>query len=481
MNRTCPSCRATVPAANVFCGSCGHRLGLEAAAPDEASTLFTPMVSMPEAAPASTMPDLRAVSASSPDSTAVSLPSVTAASLPVTPSVGIPSSLALDATVPFAPPPSAPVPLPSAPVPLPIAPVAPVAAPTPPVAVPLLPPALGRSLDAERLLGLPLSFLTTPSRQTKVLLVAALVLLASRFFPASFSPWVWVWDGGILAGLVWPALAAAGYGFVVIAPPPLRQSLHVALFHWLPFWLAYLGIGLSGLPLDHPLYIWTLPLFLAGQVALTARPDDGVVRAFTALTGLLAFIGAMLGVRFSGMPGVFVFHNVLLLLVGFAILGSLALVAPVTWAPQLARLHAFRPLWIGALVVWPVLSLVLRALGLPGVLKLTVLVHGGVVLFAFLAIVLLCAPAVLADIAALLSGALVTSAGAASPAAAAPPLAQPPLARSSVALPAVLPPPPSAGPSPAQVAALAALDVEWAGGQMTPAQYHERRAAILAG
>jgi hypothetical protein len=91
-------------------------------------------------------------------------------------------------------------------------------------------------------------------------------------------------------------------------------------------------------------------------------------------------------------------HNIVFFLLLLAALGSVALTMPTEWWPQVDSLARHGGLLATALLVWPLLSGLLFAMAVPGVSKLTVLLHTWSLVFGLLFVLWLTAPAALASL-----------------------------------------------------------------------------------
>jgi hypothetical protein len=317
------------------------------------------------------------------------------------------------------------------------------------------------------LFGIPFSTLRDQAFLNKLLGIAAIALVVTRFVPMSLSPFLFYWKISVFNFLIFPLIAAAVYA--VVALPQLRQfqeKIPPVVLKWAPFIVAYLGVGITNATGPGALgYLY--PILVFGLIAYLQDDDDMVARVFIALGAIgalsvsLGHIGGYFSFAGGVLNGIFgILQFIVLLCCAFCLVFAI----PTKYVPQLAMFRPFAPLITAILVLWPFVAVVLgfiANLGSP-ITSLLVAVHRLVLLVAFYAVLLMTAPAAFDVLKGWLSKAGVkTSAsaytGGAGAAAAGPPV----------------------GMSVEQ--RLAELDAAWQRGGMTPEEYHQRRNAILSG
>ena len=252
-----------------------------------------------------------------------------------------------------------------------------------------------------------------PEKLARLLGVAAIALFVTRFIPVMVvqgTVWTWTGDGeSVFRALVFPILVAAGYAFVAFAPGPLRENLPAGLLRGLPFVLSYLGTALlyAAAPIaammnGGGIVAWFYPALVIGLFALAKDRQDPIARGLVAVGGGMTFIGGMVGVgflfRFSGAPALLILHNIIFFLLVLTALGSVVFAVPSAWWPQVEGLAKYAGLVAGVLLAWPLLSGLLFAMAVPGVSKLTVLLHTWTLVFGLLFVLWLTAPAALASL-----------------------------------------------------------------------------------
>ena len=252
-----------------------------------------------------------------------------------------------------------------------------------------------------------------PEKLARLLGVAAIALFVTRFIPVMVSGgtvWTWTGDGeSVFRAMVFPILVAAGYAFVAFAPGPMRENLPAGLLRGLPFVLSYLGTALlyAAAPIaammnGGGIVAWFYPALVIGLFALAKDRQDPIARGLVAVGGGMTFIGGMIGVgflfRFSGAPALLILHNIIFFLLVLTALGSVVFAVPSAWWPQVDGLAKYAGLVAGVLLAWPLLSGLLFAMAVPGVSKLTVLLHTWTLVFGLLFVLWLTAPAALASL-----------------------------------------------------------------------------------
>ena len=252
-----------------------------------------------------------------------------------------------------------------------------------------------------------------PEKLARLLGVAAIALFVTRFIPVMVSGgtvWTWTGDGeSVFRAMVFPILVAAGYAFVAFAPGPMRENLPAGLLRGLPFVLSYLGTALlyAAAPIaammnGGGIVAWFYPALVIGLFALAKDRQDPIARGLVAVGGGMTFIGGMIGVgflfRFSGAPALLILHNIIFFLLVLTALGSVVFAVPSAWWPQVEGLAKYAGLVAGVLLAWPLLSGLLFAMAVPGVSKLTVLLHTWTLVFGLLFVLWLTAPAALASL-----------------------------------------------------------------------------------
>jgi hypothetical protein len=332
------------------------------------------------------------------------------------------------------------------------------------------------------LFGIPFSLMKDRAFLNKVLGMSAIALAASRFIPVgSFGAGLqWTWSGDVFGGFIFPLIAAAIYAGVALAPKHIQEKIPPVVLQWGPFAAAYIGTGLSSAAVIGARIAsqgaggglaWLYPILIFGLLVRLQDEDDMVARVFIAIgaIGSLAVTLTMFGVvfHFSGMPILFILHNILQLLVSLVATLSIVFAIPTKWVPALEPFQGFAPLATAILIVWMPISVVLVGLGLilagAGVLNILLIAHGIILQVAFVGVLLLTAPAAFAVIKNMLQKAGVSTSASAYNA-------------------------PGGGggaapPPPAQTVEqkIAELDAAWHRGGMTPEEYQQRRANIMAG
>ncbi len=317
------------------------------------------------------------------------------------------------------------------------------------------------------LFGIPFSTLKDQGFLNKLLGIAAVALVVTRFLPVSFSPFFFVWKFSVFNLLIFPIIAAAVYG--IIALPQLRQfqeKIPPVALKWAPFVVAYLGVGITNAAGPGALgYLY--PLLVFGMIAYLQDDDDMVARVFIGLgaIGALSVSLGSIGGYFSFAGGVLagivgILSFIVLLCCAFCIVYAI----PTKYVPQLAMFRPFAPLLTAILVLWPFVSVVLFFIaGITSpIASLMLAIHRLVLLVSFYVVLLMTAPAAFDVLKGWLSKSGVkTSASAYGPSGGTPPVGPPP------------------GMSVEQ--RLAELDQAWQRGGMTPDEYQNRRNAILSG
>jgi hypothetical protein len=140
-----------------------------------------------------------------------------------------------------------------------------------------------RSRRPGTLFGIPFSTLRDQNFLNKILFLSAIALVVTRFIPISFSPFMFAWKYQAFNLLIFPLIAAAAYG--IIAVPQLKQfqeKIPQAVLKWLPFIVAYLGVGITHAAGGGALgYLY--PMLVFGMIAYLQDDDDMVARVFIAL------------------------------------------------------------------------------------------------------------------------------------------------------------------------------------------------------
>lgn len=326
--------------------------------------------------------------------------------------------------------------------------------------------------------------------ESKVMLGAAAALFVSRFIPmgkhGDSMVWAWSGDGGMVFRImVWALIAALVYGATALAPPQTRAQLPAGLFSWTTFLIAYIGAGLTytaaplGVGFDGlALFAWVYPLFLAGLCARLQDPNDNIGRFLIGIGGLLSFIGGMIESKFiwhfEGTPGLYIVHNILFFVILLLTLAAMAFAIPAKLAPGLEKLEPFAKPVTAVLVGWVPVSLLLLTLGAwtrdggKFVNFLLGFPHYLVLAVGYVGIALLAAPEAFDTLRKFVNASSQASAGQAW---------SPPPGIAGGQLPENPPPPP-----PLTVEQkLAELDAAWGRGGMSPEEYHQRRATIMAG
>jgi hypothetical protein len=340
-----------------------------------------------------------------------------------------------------------------------------------------------------RLFGVPFSVLRDQQLEMKVLMIAAVALVVTRFIPlmkiAGYGEskmfWAWTPEGsGFFKLMIWPFLAAAVYGAVVFLPAEVKKNIPPVVFRWAPFVVAFISTGLlyaavplGGLaslgreaPTGLAMMAWFYPVLVFGLVVKLQNPEDKIAPVLIAVGGFMAFLGGMIEVKgFFHFDGVGFFgglHNILWFVMILASLGAVAFALDKV-VPALAVVRPFLSLATAVFVAWPVVSALLTSLfmwKLAGFANfLLILIHMLTMLLAFYAVLLLTAPEALDALKGLLGqpiGVPATAGGGAAMASA--PQMVPPHIHQQ----------------------LIDLDAAWSRGGMTPEEYHSRRNAILA-
>jgi hypothetical protein len=238
---------------------------------------------------------------------------------------------------------------------------------------------------------LPLAPLRHPASLRRALTAAGGLLLGTVLLPLHTGPTVWVWDvQAKFRILVWPVLAALAYLLVAVGPPRLRALIPPALLGPLPFAVAFLSIGITGLGMaglmvlmagalgwspDLPgsvlLMTWGYPLLVLGLVARLLDPEDPTTRWIIGLGAVLVmphavsflFDGAL---TFAGKQFLHVLHDLLAAVVYLLASACLAFVPGPQQVPQLRSVGAFAPLIVTVLVAWLPLEIAIVMFGTAG-------------------------------------------------------------------------------------------------------------------
>jgi hypothetical protein len=343
--------------------------------------------------------------------------------------------------------------------------------------------AAARQVRAGKLLGIPFSVLRDQQLEAKLIMVSAVALFVTRFFPMMkggdklyFS---WSGEGGdVFRLMIFPMILAAVYGFIAFAPEKTKRQVPSGLLRWLPFAGAFLATGLlTGalpwafaftriMPDGYLVFCWTFPALAFGLVTRLQNPEDSFARILLIAGGLGAFLGGMIEIKdvfhFKDQGFFIVLHNLLFFVVLLLSLVAVAFGAD-KWVPALAPLEPFAALVASALVAWPAVSMILGGLGVVHHTKfvnfILMLPHMVVSLVCCFGLLMLMAPEALDAIKKML-GQPMPQQGMPMGMAAQQPMAQP-------------------GVPPHIAQQLAELDAAWARGGMSPDEYHQRRNAIL--
>jgi hypothetical protein len=316
------------------------------------------------------------------------------------------------------------------------------------------------------LFGIPFSTLRDQGFLNKILSLSAIALVVKCVLPISFSPFMFAWKYQAFNLLIFPLIAAAAYG--VIALPQLRQfqdKIPAGVLKWLPFIVAYLGVGITHAAGGGALgYLY--PMLVFGMIAYLQDDDDMVARVFIALGAVgalslsLGSIGSMFSFAGGVLYGIFgIISFIVLLCCAFCIVYAI----PTKFVPKLAMFRPFAPLITAIIALWPFAAVVLgfiAGIGSP-ISALLGAIHQLILLVAFYVVLMMTAPAAF-DI---LKGWLKKSGVN--------------LSASSYGPKAGGAPAPAAGMTVEQ--RLAELDAAWSRGGMTPEEYQARRAQIMSG
>ena len=318
------------------------------------------------------------------------------------------------------------------------------------------------------LFGIPFSTLRDQAFLNKLLGISAILLVATRFLPISFSPFLFIWSGNSFNMLILPIIIAAVYAAVALAPADIQQKIPPVVLQWGPFVAAYIGTGLTGAAGGGAMG-YTYPLLVFGLIVRLQDPDDLIARLFIAI-GALTALGLSLGrigyyFHFGGMPILAILGNIITLLVLLCAAASIVYAID-KWVPAVKPFEAFAPLVTFILIIFPAVAVVLAGLGMltvAPVQSILLIIHGLVIVIAIYGVLIMTAPAAFEVLKGYLKKAGVNTSAAAF---------NPPGYGGGAAAP-------PAGMTVEQ--RLADLDMQWSRGGMTPEDYQNRRNAILSG
>ncbi|MGE0549298.1 MAG: hypothetical protein AB7O24_16150 [Kofleriaceae bacterium] len=216
--------------------------------------------------------------------------------------------------------------------------------------------------------GFSVTRLRDPALQKKVLLLAGIALVAYVVLPFATKPsTTFAWNAGdTFRHVVWPIIAAAGYLFLTVAPPAMRQKMPPAVQHWLPFGIAILGVLLMGSGQGlfalvsrgvGGTYWFAYALLCFGLLSRIAQPQDQVARIIIGIGGILMLIAWINSFdfvfQFKYVGAVGIIHNLLWFVVMLIGVASIAFVAPPQkMPPALQAFDALAPLVTAVLFAW---------------------------------------------------------------------------------------------------------------------------------
>ena len=196
--------------------------------------------------------------------------------------------------------------------------------------------------------GLPVARLRDGGFQKKMLFIAGVALIASILVPFMLSPTVFAWTSPLPAFefLIFPIIAGGAYLLLTAAPADMRAKVPPVVLQWIPFGISYAGLfithmgfgffafmiamagdrgGGGGLGMFYALaisagglHILGYSLLVFGLLARIAQPQDQTARIIIAVgAGCLipSFINGFHLFNFSGVPALFIIHNLLFFLI----------------------------------------------------------------------------------------------------------------------------------------------------------------------
>jgi hypothetical protein len=243
--------------------------------------------------------------------------------------------------------------------------------------------------------------------ERKALLIAGVAMLATLVIPYNINPTIFVFSKGVpkFDFMVWPILVAAAYLLVAAAPANLRQSIPPLLLKWLPFGMSFVSLGIIGWGIGgtggaFTVMQWGYPVLVFGLLARLSNPDDMIARwiigagAIMCAPALFSYLDVAF--RFSGLPALFVIHNLLFFVVMVLAVLCVVFVPTPQQLPALRSVDAFAPLVTAILLLWIPVSLILILLaGLVhggGINALLQTIRAAIYVFAFFGILMLTAP-----------------------------------------------------------------------------------------
>jgi hypothetical protein len=267
--------------------------------------------------------------------------------------------------------------------------------------------------------GFQVSALRDPGLQKKILFMAGVALVASIFVPVMITPAVrFPFQGGGFNFFIWPLIAGGAYLLLTIAPADMRAKVPPIVLQWLPFGVAYTGIFISqmgfgmmgvmmgagggGMGGAGGLYILGYSTLVFGLLARIMAPQDQTARIIIAVgAGCLIpnFIDSLrMAFNFSGMPFLFIIHNLLWFVVmAIGVFCIVFVVPPKKLPPALQAVDALGPLFAAILIAWLPLQQVLIALTLLiwsplGISAILILAHGLLPIVAYFGVLMMAAP-----------------------------------------------------------------------------------------
>ncbi|MGE0402298.1 MAG: hypothetical protein AB7T06_36695 [Kofleriaceae bacterium] len=267
--------------------------------------------------------------------------------------------------------------------------------------------------------GFQVSALRDPALQKKILFMAGVALVASVFVPVMITPAVrFPFQGGGFNFFIWPLIAGGAYLLLTIAPQDMRNKVPPIVLQWLPFGVAYSGIFISqmgfgmmgvmmgagggGMGGAGGLYILGYSTLVFGLLSRIMAPQDQTARIIIAVgAGCLipTFIDSIsMAFHFSGMPFLFIIHNLLWFVVlAIGVFCIVFVVPPKKLPPALQAVDALGPLFAAILIAWLPLQQVLIGLTLLiwsplGISAILIMAHGLLPIVAYFGVLMMAAP-----------------------------------------------------------------------------------------
>ncbi len=291
--------------------------------------------------------------------------------------------------------------------------------------------------------GFPVAQLRDGGFQKKMLFIAGVALIASILVPFMLSPTVFAWTTPLPAFefLIFPIVAGGAYLLLTAAPADMRAKIPPVVLQWIPFGISYAGLfithmgfgffvftigmmagrgGGGGLGMLYGiaisgggLHILGYSLLVFGLLARIAKPQDQTARIIIAIgAGCLipSLIDGFHLFNFSGVPVLFIIHNLLFFLI--LVLGVFCItfvVPPKKLPPALQAVDSLGPLIAAVLIAWLPAQQVLFFLGsvVHGggfVGSILMLAHGLLPIVAFFGVLMMSAPAAYEEAMAMFGG-----------------------------------------------------------------------------